>query len=100
MIAVGAGSFAFRALPLLLLERRTLGAGADRVIRHAGTAVLTAVVTLSATHSAQSGNPLPTLCSMVVALGLASRRSSTLRILSAGGIVFAVTTWMVGAVAG
>ena len=43
ILAVGAGSFVFRLGPLLVFERISLTERGDRVIRHAGTAAITAL---------------------------------------------------------
>ena len=52
VLAVGAGSFVFRLGPLLLLQRISLTERADRVIRHAGTAAITALIVVSTKNSA------------------------------------------------
>ncbi len=90
ILAVGAGSFAFRLGPLLLLERRRLGERADRTIRHAGMAAITALIAVSTVHSSAGGNALPTLAAVAAALALASRGTSMLRTVLLGGAVYAV----------
>ena len=61
VLAVGAGSFVFRLGPLLLLQRISLTERADRVIRHAGNAAITALIVVSTKNSATGTAALPTL---------------------------------------
>lgn len=90
MIAVGVGSFAFRVGPLLMFERITLGDRGNRLIRHAGTAALTALIAVSARHSATGRATVPTLLAMAVAIALAARGASMLRLLLWGGGTYAL----------
>ena len=92
VLAVGAGSFLFRVGPLLLLERKPLGATGDRMIRHAGTAAITALIAVSTAHSASSGHVLPSLLAVAVAVVLATRGVSMIRIVLCGGAVYAALT--------
>lgn len=96
MIAVGLGSFAFRLGPLLLFERVTLGDRGNRLIRHAGTAALTALIAVSARHSASGTATVPALAAVAVALVVASRGASMLRVLVLGGAAYAVVVVCVG----
>jgi branched-subunit amino acid transport protein len=96
VVLVGLGSFVFRLGPLLLLERRQLTEGADRAIRHAGTAAITALIAVSTVHSAAGGNALPTLAAVAVALLLAARGMSMLRTVLLGGAVYAAITIVLG----
>jgi branched-subunit amino acid transport protein len=93
VLAVGAGSFLFRVGPLLLLERKPLGATSDRMIRHAGTAAITGLIAMSTAHSASSGHALAALLAVAVALGLAARRASMLRTVLCGGAVYVIATF-------
>lgn len=89
ILGVGIGSFALRAAPLLVLGRAQLGEGADRMIRHAGSAAIAALVALSAQDSASGSATLPTVLALAVALVLAVRGASMVRLLVAGGAVYA-----------
>jgi branched-subunit amino acid transport protein len=89
ILTVGAGSFAFRLVPLLLLEHRHLGERADRVIRHGGLAAITALIAVSAVHSSDGGNAVPTLGAVALALALAGRGRSMLRIMVCAGAMYA-----------
>jgi len=96
IVAVGLGSFAFRLGPQLLLERVTPPDSADRLIRHAGTAALTALI-VTATKQNATGNALvPTLLAVGVATVLVARGGSMLRLLACGGGVYAVAMVTVG----
>ncbi|MFM2076430.1 MAG: hypothetical protein RJA49_320 [Actinomycetota bacterium] len=89
MLAVGLGSLLFRLGPLLVLERKPLGATGDRVIRHAGTAAITALIAISTAHSASTGHLAPALLAVTAATVLAVRGQSMLRIVVCGGGVYA-----------
>lgn len=97
VLAVGLGSYAFRVGPLLLLERRPLGDTGNRMIRHAGTAAITALIAVSATHSAAGSGAIPTIVAVAVALVLTVRSASMLRIVAVGGAVYAAVTLLLGA---
>lgn len=90
MIAVGLGSFAFRVGPLLMFERVSIGERGNRLIRHAGTAALTALIAVSARHSATGRATVPALLAIVVAIVLAARGGSMLRLLLWGGGTYAL----------
>lgn len=89
ILAVGAGSFAFRAGPLLLLQRKPLGDAGDRVIRHAGAAAITALIALATRQSATGGTVVPTVLAVAVAVVLAARDASMVRLLVCGGAIYA-----------
>ncbi len=89
ILAVGAGSFVFRLGPLLVLQRVSLTERGDRIIRHAGTAAITALIAVSTQHSATGNAVLPTILAMAAALGLAARGASMLRLLLCGGGIYA-----------
>jgi branched-subunit amino acid transport protein len=88
IVAVGLGSFVFRVGPLLLLERVSLGERGDRLVRHAGTSAITALIVVS-TRTAATGNAtVPAVVAVAVATVLAARGASMLRLLILGGGVY------------
>jgi branched-subunit amino acid transport protein len=89
ILAVGAGSFVFRLGPLLALQRIVLSERGDRVIRHAGTAAITALITVSTKHSATGTAAVPTVLAVAAAVVLAARGASMLRLLVCGGGIYA-----------
>ena len=89
VLAVGAGSFLFRLGPLLALRKVTLSEQADRAVRHAGLAAIAALIALSSRQAAQSASLLPVLLAVGVAAVLAARRASMLRLIVAGGGLYA-----------
>ena len=89
ILAVGAGSFVFRLGPLLLLQRISPTERGDRVIRHAGTAAITALIAVSTKTSATGSALVPTVLAMAAAIGLAARGASMLRLLLCGGGIYA-----------
>jgi branched-subunit amino acid transport protein len=99
IVAVGVGSYALRAGPQLLFERTSLSATGDRMIRHAGTAALTALIVLSTKQSATGNATVPTLLAVAVAAVLAARGGSMLRLLVCGGCVYAFTSIVIGLLA-
>jgi branched-subunit amino acid transport protein len=99
ILAVGAGSFAFRLGPLLVFERVSLTERGDRVIRHAGTAAITALIVVTTKHSATGGAVIPTLLAVAAALVLAARGASMMRLLLFGGATYACSAIVVGLLA-
>jgi branched-subunit amino acid transport protein len=89
ILAVGAGSFAFRLVPLLVLQRATLSERTDRVIRHAGTAAIAALIALSTRQAAQQGTMVPAMLAVGAGVVLAARRASMLQIIVVGGALYA-----------
>ena len=89
ILAVGAGSFVFRLGPLLVLERITLSDRSDRAIRHAGTAATTALIVATTKHNATGGAVIPTVLAVAVAVVLAARGASMVRLLIFGGATYA-----------
>jgi branched-subunit amino acid transport protein len=92
ILAVGAGSYLLRALPLHLDGRGFDSARFERVIGQAGTAALTALVvgglhrtTTSPTQTAA------TVAAAAAALALAVRGWSMLRVLAVGTATYATT---------
>ena len=96
ILAVGAGSFVFRLGPLLALQRISLTDRGDRVIRHAGTAAITALIAVSTRQSATGGALTPTMLAMAAAIGLAARGASMLRLLVCGGGIYAGSVIVMG----
>lgn len=99
MIAVGVGSYLFRLGPLLVLRRVALSDRADQLIRHAGTAAITALIILSTKQSATGSAAVPALLAVSVAAVLAARRASMLRLLAIGGAIYAGSLVAVAAIA-
>jgi branched-subunit amino acid transport protein len=100
IVAVGLGSYAFRVAPQLLFERTSLSPRGDQLVRHAGTAALSALIVLSTKQSASGNALVPALLAVSVAGVLAARGSSILRVLMCGGAVYAVSTIVIGLAAG
>ena len=99
ILAVGAGSFVFRLGPLFVFERISLSERGDRVIRHAGTAAITALIVATTKHSATGDAVIPTMLAVAAALILAARGASTLRLLLFGGAAYAFSTIVIGLLA-
>ena len=89
VLAVGVGSFVFRLGPLLVLHRRPLNDTGDRLVRHAGAAAITALIVLSTKHSATGGQVIPTVLAIAVAIVLAARQASMVRLVLCGGSIYA-----------
>jgi branched-subunit amino acid transport protein len=89
VLAVGAGSFVFRLAPLLLLQRISLTERADRLIRHAGTAAITALIVGSTKNSATGTAAIPTLLAVAAGVVLAAGGVSMLRLVVYGGGIWA-----------
>jgi len=66
MVAVGLGSYLFRLGPLLVLQRVSLSDRADQLIRHAGTAAITALIVVSTKQSATGSAAVPTVLAVIV----------------------------------
>ena len=89
IVGVGAGSFALRVVPLLLLERVSLGDRTDRMIRYAGMSAIAALISASARTTASGTATVPTLTAIAVAIVLAARGASIFRLLICGGAIYA-----------
>jgi branched-subunit amino acid transport protein len=89
IFAVGAGSYAFRLGPLLLLEQVSLSERTDRVIRYAGISAITALIATSSRQHATGSAVLPTVLAMAVGLALAARGASMMLLLAGGGATYA-----------
>ena len=99
ILAVGAGSFVLRLGPLLVFERISLTERGDRVIRHAGTAAVTALIAVTTKHSATGDAVIPTLLAIAVAAVFAARGSSMVRLLVFGGATYACSAIVLGLIA-
>jgi branched-subunit amino acid transport protein len=95
ILAVGAGSFVFRLGPLLVFQRISLTERADRVIRYAGTAAITALIVVSTKNSATGTAALPTLLAVAAGVVLAARGVSMLRLVVYGGGIYACSLLVV-----
>jgi len=99
VLAVGLGSYVFRVGPLFALQRLTLSPRVERVIRHAGTAAITALIVVAGRQSATGGSAVPTVLALAAGIGLAWRGASMARILVVGGALYAgvvIVTGLVG----
>ena len=99
ILAVGLGSYILRVGPQLLFERTSLSANGDQLIRNAGTAALTALIVVSTKQSATGNAPVPTVLAVAVAVVVAVRGGSMLRLLLCGGGVYALSSIAIGLLA-
>ena len=89
ILGVGLGSYAFRVVPLLVLDRAPLPPRAEALIGRAGLAALTALIALS-THSAAAGGAAPeTIAGVGVGTVAAARRAPMLLVVVGGGAMYA-----------
>jgi branched-subunit amino acid transport protein len=95
MLLVGIGSYAFRVVPVLVLPRFELSPRADRLLRHAGAAALTALVATSVTGSGGADQIVATLIAVAVAAVLAVTGSAMLRVVAGGAIAYAAITLLI-----
>lgn len=89
MAAIGLGSYVMRVSPLLALQRSQLSARSDRLIRHAALAAVAALIAGSARRAADGAPLVAVLAAVALGAVLAARRLSMLRILLAGGALYA-----------
>ena len=89
MIAVGAVSFVFRLGPLLVAQKLPFSERADHLIRQSGTAAITALIVVSIKKGATGNAALPTTLAIAVAIVLAARGTSMVRLLVVGGGIYA-----------
>ena len=92
IIAVGAISFALRAVPLAVLGRVSISDGTDRMLRHAGAAAQTALLVGAVQHGGGSGSSVAAIAGTAVSLVVATRRASMLRVVVTGGLVYVAVT--------
>ena len=95
IFAVGAGSYAFRLGPLLLLERVSLSERSDRVIRYAGISAITALIATSSRQHATGTAVVPTVLALAAGIALAARGASMMLLLAGGGGIYAATVVVV-----
>ena len=89
ILGVGLGSYAFRVVPLLVLDRAPLPPRVEALIGRAGLAAITALIAL-ATHAAASGGAAPeTLAGVGVGTVAAARKVPMLLVVVAGGAMYA-----------
>jgi branched-subunit amino acid transport protein len=98
VLAVGAGSYLLRSLPVLLGGRRMASPAAERATAHAGTAALAALVATSVAHgSATTGGDPAMLAGAAVGVVAAVRGQSMVRVLMVGsaayGVVLLAVRW-------
>ena len=89
---VGAGSYAFRVVPLLLADRWTPGPRVARGLRHSGIAALAAIAASSLHSPSLTGSPGATaaaLSALAVGAELARRGSSMAMVVGAGAATHA-----------
>jgi branched-subunit amino acid transport protein len=90
MIAVGVGSYFLRAFPLFVGESWLASPKIERVISHAGSAALAALIATGLHRSAASPtDTVATVLTAAVALTVAVRGGSMQRVLIAGALVYA-----------
>jgi branched-subunit amino acid transport protein len=98
MLLVGAGSYVFRVVPLLVLPRLQVPARVDAALRDGGTAAVTALIVSALTHRGGGVELTPSLLAVGAALALALRGCSLLRIVAGGlgvyAVAVAVTAWV------
>ena len=99
ILAVGAGSFVFRVVPLLVLQRAPLGERTDRVIRHGGLAAVTALIAVSTRHGATGSATAPTFVAVAVGVVFAVRGASMVRLLIFGSAAYAASAIVAGLLA-
>jgi len=88
VLAVGAGSYAFRALPMLVLARGPVSPTFERTVRHAGVAAVTALLVGSVRHAAEGGEPAAVLGAVAAGSAAALRGASALVVLAVGALAY------------
>lgn len=89
VLAVGAGSYAFRLLPLLIVGRLDLSQPAQQLIGRAGLAAITALIATSLHSTARGTATWPSLTAVAIGAALAARGTSMLRIVAIGSAMYA-----------
>jgi branched-subunit amino acid transport protein len=99
IIAVGAGSYVFRALPVLVDARWLRSARFEQTVGYAGTAALAALIATGFRGSATSlTTGIAVAAAAAVAVGVAVRSRSMYGIMLAGASAYAAimgTAWLV-----
>jgi len=88
IVAVGAGSFAFRWLPLRLHDGLAGSACLNRLIRHAGAGATSALAVSSLRDGATSGAMPALAIAAIVGLIVALRGGTILRVVVTGSVVY------------
>jgi branched-subunit amino acid transport protein len=89
LLGVGLGSYAFRVVPLLVLDRASLSPRVEALVGRAGLAAITALIALS-TQSAAAGGAAPeALAGVGVGAVASARRAPMLLVVAAGGAMYA-----------
>ena len=89
VLAVGLFGYVFRAAPLVLLGHVQLTPRVERLVRHAGAGALTALLVGALRHGAAGTSTIAVLAATVIALVVAARGAPLLRVVLAGGAVYA-----------
>jgi branched-subunit amino acid transport protein len=90
IVAVGLGSYALRALPVVLDAGWLRSPRVERTIAHAGTAALAALIMVGLRRSAATPvHSVAVAVAAAVAVVVAVRRGSMPQILLAGGCAYA-----------
>lgn len=87
VLAVGAGSYLFRAVPLFSTWFAAPPAAVERVLQHAGTASLSALAVLAVRHQtvgAGAANTAATAAAMATGAAVAWRRAPMYAVVAAG----------------
>ncbi len=92
--AVGVVSYMFRVAPLLVLGRVRISDRVDRAVRHAGAAAMTALLVGALQHGGGSGSSAAVLAATATGLVVAARGAPMLRVVLAGGVVYATIAIM------
>jgi branched-subunit amino acid transport protein len=98
VLIVGLGSFALRAVPLILGPRLRVAQRTQDVLQHAGIGGITALLVTSVAHIGPAGgatNALPPVAAVAVATVIARRGGSMVLVLLIGAAVFAATEFAV-----
>jgi branched-subunit amino acid transport protein len=90
IVAVGLGSYVLRVLPLFVGGRYLASERAERIISHAGTAALAALIVTGLDRSAGAATAVvPTWMSAAAAMAVAVKGGSMQRVLAAGAVAYA-----------
>ena len=90
IIAVGAGSYVLRALPVLLDVRVLRSPVVDRGIRRAATAALAALIATGLRHGATDGlHTAAVIAAAAAAIAVAWRGGSSVRVLAGAAAAYA-----------
>jgi branched-subunit amino acid transport protein len=99
VLVVGAASYLFRLVPVLLMSRVDVPVAFDRRLRHAGTAAMSALGAAQVVHHGEQFGAASAAIAAVgvgVACGLAMRGRSALVAVGAGLSVYAAVTAVIG----